>query len=94
MAHPERVTAIISQNGNAYEEGLSDGWNPIERYWRDPSDTNRQPLRKALTPKAIRRGEAEYSRGWVTGRPPMAVGDQVALHERPDWCVHDVCRSR
>jgi pimeloyl-ACP methyl ester carboxylesterase len=60
MAHPERVTAIISQNGNAYEEGLSDGWNPIERYWRDPSDTNRQALRKALTPKAIRR---QYEHG-------------------------------
>jgi pimeloyl-ACP methyl ester carboxylesterase len=60
LAHPERVTAIISQNGNAYEEGLSDGWNPIERYWRDPSDTNRQALRKALTPKAIRR---QYEHG-------------------------------
>lgn len=34
MAHPERVTAIVSQNGNAYEEGLSTGWNPIQRYWR------------------------------------------------------------
>jgi pimeloyl-ACP methyl ester carboxylesterase len=60
MAHPERITAIISQNGNAYEEGLSDGWNPIERYWRDPSDANRQALRKALTPKAIRR---QYEHG-------------------------------
>ena len=34
--HPERITAIISQNGNAYEEGLSDGWNPIRAYWQDP----------------------------------------------------------
>ena len=59
-AHPERITAIISQNGNAYEEGLSDGWNTIERYWRDPSDANRQALRKALTPKAIRR---QYEHG-------------------------------
>ncbi len=54
MAHPDRVTAIISQNGNAYEEGLSDGWNPIERYWRDPTDANRQALRDLLTPKSIR----------------------------------------
>ena len=60
VAHPDRITAIISQNGNAYEEGLSDGWNPIERYWRDPSDANRQALRKALTPKAIRR---QYEHG-------------------------------
>lgn len=54
LAHPERVIAIVSQNGNAYEEGLSDGWNPIQRYWRDPSDTNRQALRELLTPKSIR----------------------------------------
>jgi pimeloyl-ACP methyl ester carboxylesterase len=31
--HPERITAIVSQNGNAYEQGLSEGWNPIQRYW-------------------------------------------------------------
>ena len=54
LAHPERVTAIVSQNGNAYEEGLSQGWNPIERYWRDPSDANRQALRELLTPESIR----------------------------------------
>jgi len=35
--HPERITAIISQNGNAYTEGLSDGWNPVQAYWKDPS---------------------------------------------------------
>jgi pimeloyl-ACP methyl ester carboxylesterase len=35
--HPERITAIISQNGNAYEEGLSDGWNPVQAYWKNPS---------------------------------------------------------
>jgi len=50
--HPERITAIISQNGNAYEEGLSEGWNPIQAYWRDPSDANRQALRQLLTPEA------------------------------------------
>jgi pimeloyl-ACP methyl ester carboxylesterase len=54
MAHPERVTAIISQNGNAYEEGLSTGWNPIQRYWRDPSAENREALRELLTPASIR----------------------------------------
>ncbi|MGI4765390.1 MAG: alpha/beta fold hydrolase [Janthinobacterium lividum] len=54
MAHPERVTAIVSQNGNAYEEGLSEGWDPIQRYWRDPSDANRQTLRSSLTPASIR----------------------------------------
>ncbi len=54
LAHPERVTAIVSQNGNAYREGLSAGWNPIERYWRDPTDTNRQALREMLTPASMR----------------------------------------
>ena len=54
LANPERITGIISQNGNAYEEGLSDGWNPIQRYWRDPNDANRQALRDLLTPESIR----------------------------------------
>ncbi|HKT92063.1 MAG TPA: alpha/beta hydrolase [Paraburkholderia sp.] len=52
LAHPERITAIISQNGNAYEEGLSDGWNPIRAYWQDPSPTNRDALRALLTREA------------------------------------------
>ncbi|WP_321895506.1 alpha/beta fold hydrolase [Paraburkholderia heleia] len=49
LAHPERITAIISQNGNAYEEGLSDGWNPIRAYWADPSPANRDALRALLS---------------------------------------------
>jgi pimeloyl-ACP methyl ester carboxylesterase len=52
--HPERITAIISQNGNAYEEGLSDGWNPIRAYWQDPSAANRKVLRAFLTPETTR----------------------------------------
>ena len=54
VRHPERITAIISQNGNAYEEGLSDGWNPIRAYWQDPSPTNRNALRAFLTPETTR----------------------------------------
>jgi len=49
--HPERVTAIISQNGNAYAEGLSDGWQPIRAYWEDPSQANRDALRAFLAPE-------------------------------------------
>jgi pimeloyl-ACP methyl ester carboxylesterase len=49
VSHPERITAIISQNGNAYEEGLSDGWNPIRAYWQDASPANREALRALLT---------------------------------------------
>ena len=52
VRHPERITAIISQNGNAYEEGLSDGWNPIRAYWQAPSPANREALRAFLTPEA------------------------------------------
>jgi pimeloyl-ACP methyl ester carboxylesterase len=52
--HPDRVTAIISQNGNAYEEGLSDGWTPIRAYWEDSSETNRKALRAFLTPQTTR----------------------------------------
>jgi pimeloyl-ACP methyl ester carboxylesterase len=48
IRHPERITAIISQNGNAYVEGLSDGWNPIRAYWEDPSQANRDALRAFL----------------------------------------------
>jgi pimeloyl-ACP methyl ester carboxylesterase len=47
MARPERVTAIVSQNGNAYEDGLGDSWAPIRRYWSDPSAANREEVRKA-----------------------------------------------
>jgi pimeloyl-ACP methyl ester carboxylesterase len=51
VRHPERITAIISQNGNAYEEGLSEGWNPIRAYWQDPSVANRAALRAFLSPE-------------------------------------------
>jgi len=54
LAHPERITAIISQNGNAYEEGLSQGWNPIQRYWKQPTAENRAALREFLTPEATK----------------------------------------
>ena len=51
VKHPDRITAIISQNGNAYEEGLSDGWNPIRAYWKEPTQANRDALRTLLTPE-------------------------------------------
>ncbi|GAA1951602.1 alpha/beta fold hydrolase [Kitasatospora viridis] len=52
--HPERITAIVSQNGNAYEEGLSEGWNPIRAYWQDRSPANREALRAFLAPETTR----------------------------------------
>jgi pimeloyl-ACP methyl ester carboxylesterase len=47
---PDRISAIISQNGNAYEEGLSNGWDPIHAYWNDASQKNRDALRAFLKP--------------------------------------------
>ena len=54
LAHPERIDAIISQNGNAYEEGLSDGWNPIQKYWKEPNAENRAALRQFLAPETTK----------------------------------------
>ena len=54
LAQSERITAIISQNGNAYEEGLSQGWNPIQKYWKEPTAENRAALRDFLTPEATK----------------------------------------
>src|ERR1700749_84951 len=45
LKHPDRITAIVSQNGNAYEEGLSDAWKPIQAYWQEPSQAKRDALR-------------------------------------------------
>ena len=58
--HPERITALVTQNGNAYEEGLSEGWNPIQAYWRDPSARNRDALRQFLAPQTT---QWQYTHG-------------------------------
>ena len=54
LKHPERITALISQNGNAYEVGLSEGWNPIQTYWREPTAKNRAALRDFLKPETTK----------------------------------------
>lgn len=54
LANPSRVSAIISQNGNAYEEGLGEGWAPIQRYWNDPTKANREALKDFPTPASIK----------------------------------------
>jgi pimeloyl-ACP methyl ester carboxylesterase len=54
LAFPGYVKAIISQNGNAYEEGLSQGWNPIQKYWKEPTLENRAALRNFLTPESVK----------------------------------------
>jgi pimeloyl-ACP methyl ester carboxylesterase len=57
---PERVTAIVSQNGNAYEEGLGDAWQPLQRYWREPTLEHRNAIRAGLNLEGLRH---EYSVG-------------------------------
>jgi pimeloyl-ACP methyl ester carboxylesterase len=60
IRHPERIAALISQNGNAYLEGLSEGWNPIQAYWKDPSAQNRAALRAFLKPETT---QWQYTHG-------------------------------
>jgi len=60
VRHPERIAAVISQNGNAYLEGLSEGWNPIQAYWKDPSEQNRDALRAFLKPETT---QWQYTHG-------------------------------
>jgi pimeloyl-ACP methyl ester carboxylesterase len=76
MKHPERITAIVSQNGNAYEEGFSDEWGPWQAYWRDPSAANREACRASLSPDTIRNWQ------YGTGTDP----DLLA----PDGCELDI----
>jgi pimeloyl-ACP methyl ester carboxylesterase len=85
--HPERITAIISQNGNAYEEGLSEGWNPIQTYWREPTQANRDALRGFLAPETTR---FQYTHG--VADPSLVSPDGRSLDDhylaRPG--AHDV----
>jgi len=82
LRHPERITAVISQNGNAYLEGLSEGWNPIQAYWKDPSANNRAALRPFLKPEAT---EWQYTHGVPTPErlSPDAWTLDAALLARP-----------
>jgi pimeloyl-ACP methyl ester carboxylesterase len=82
MAHPERVTAIVSQNGNAYEEGLGDAWGPIRKYWAEPTAENRDVIRKnVLTLEGTRR---QYTHGVANpdSVPPESYTLDTALLER------------
>jgi len=81
LRHPERITAIVSQNGNAYEDGLSTGWNPIQKYWADPSPENRAVLKAFLAPEATR---WQYTHGTDESRvAPESYALDSALLGRP-----------
>jgi len=83
MARPERITAIVSQNGNAYEEGLGDAWGPIRTYWAEPTAENREIIRKnILTLEGTR---WQYTHGVTDPEnvPPESYTLDTTLLERP-----------
>lgn len=82
MMRPDRVAAIISQNGNAYEEGLGPAWGPVRHYWSEPSVENREVIRRALNLEGLRR---EYSVGIANPRriAPEGYTLDAALMARP-----------
>lgn len=74
LEQPDRVSAIVSQNGNAYEEGLGKAWAPLERYWREPNSAKREALRELLTPTSVR---WQYTHG--VSDPSLVSPDGSAL---------------
>lgn len=83
MARPERVTAIISQNGNAYEEGLGDAWGPIRAYWSAPTTENREVIRKAILNLEGTRWQYTHGVANPESVPPESYILDTALLERP-----------
>jgi pimeloyl-ACP methyl ester carboxylesterase len=83
MAHPERITAIVSQNGNAYEEGLGEAWGPIRKYWASPTAGNRDILRQSILTAGGTRWQ--YTDGIANPEsvPPESYTLDTALLERP-----------
>jgi len=83
MQHPERVTAIISQNGNAYEEGLGDAWAPIRRYWSEPTAENRDVLRQNILTLQGTRWQYTFGVANPESVAPESYTLDAALLERP-----------
>ncbi len=82
LRHPNRVQALIVQNGNAYEEGLREFWDPLKKYWADPRSENREALHFLVDPKSTR---WQYQNGVPDGTlldPTTWLVDQVGL-DRP-----------
>lgn len=82
-AHPERVAAIISQNGNAYEEGLGDAWGPIRKYWAEPTAENRETIRKNILNLEGTRWQYTHGVAHPESIPPESYTLDAALLERP-----------
>jgi pimeloyl-ACP methyl ester carboxylesterase len=83
VKHPERVTGLVVQNGNAYEEGIdNDFWKPLKAYWKDRTDKNAEPLRKFLTLEATKWQYTHGVRNAEAISPDAWTIDQ-ALLDRP-----------
>ena len=82
MAHPDRVTAIVSQNGNAYEEGLGEAWGPIRKYWAAPTAENRDILRQSILTAGGTRWQYTHGVANPESVPPEAYTLDTALLER------------
>ena len=82
IAHPDRVTAVISQNGNAYEEGLADAWTPIRQYWASPTAENREVLRKSILTLEGTRWQYTHGVSDPDRVPPESYTLDAALLER------------
>jgi pimeloyl-ACP methyl ester carboxylesterase len=82
MAHPDRVTAIISQNGNAYEEGLGDAWGPIRKYWAEPTAENRSVIGKNILTLEGTRWQYTHGVANPESVAPESYTLDVALLER------------
>jgi pimeloyl-ACP methyl ester carboxylesterase len=83
MRHPERVTAIVSQNGNAYEEGLGDAWGPIRTYWAQPTPANREVLRQNILNFEGTRWQYTHGVSNPEAVAPESYTLDTALLERP-----------
>jgi pimeloyl-ACP methyl ester carboxylesterase len=83
MRHPERVTAIVSQNGNAYEEGLGDAWGPIRKYWSEPSEENRNVIRQNILNFEGTRWQYTHGVANPEAVAPESYTLDAALLERP-----------
>ena len=83
LAHPERVTALVSQNGNAYEEGLGDAWAPIRAYWSNPTEANRKTIADEVLTLAGTRWQYEHGVADPQTVAPETYTLDTALFERP-----------
>ncbi len=83
MAHPDRITAIVSQNGNAYEEGLGDSWAPIRKYWAEPTAENRETIRKNILTLEGTRWQYTHGVGDPESVPPESYTLDAFLLDRP-----------